>query len=202
MSRLLLFNKPYGVLTQFSAIDGRPTLKDYIPVPGVYPAGRLDVDSEGLLLLTDDGNLQASISDPRHKLAKRYWAQVDGTVLAGALQTLRGGLDLGDFCTRPCQARLIDEPAGLWPREPPIRYRKAIPTSWLEIELKEGKNRQVRRMTAKVGHPTLRLIRWAIGPWTLEGLLPGQWRETDASLLGTNPYTHRSTAGKVRRYTR
>lgn len=202
MSRLILFNKPYGVMTQFSAVDGRLTLKDYIPVPGVYPAGRLDADSEGLLLLTNDGSLQARISDPRHKLPKRYWAQVDGAVSEAALQALRGSLDLGDFRTKPCQARLLDEPAGLWSREPPIRYRKAIPTSWLEIEISEGKNRQVRRMTAKVGHPTLRLIRWAVGPWSLENLLPGQWRELDASLLDTNPYTLKSTVRKTRRYTR
>lgn len=177
MSRLLLFNKPYGVLTQFTSADGRPTLKDYIPVPGVYAAGRLDADSEGLLLLTDDGHLQSHISDPRHKQAKIYWAQVEGNPTEDALRQLCAGLDLGDFRTQPCRARLIDEPAGLWPRDPPIRYRKEIPTSWVEIELREGKNRQVRRMTAKVGYPTLRLIRWAIGAWTLAGLAPGEWRD-------------------------
>lgn len=178
MSRLILFNKPHGVLTQFTAADGRRTLKDYIPAPGVYAAGRLDADSEGLLLLTDDGRLQSRIADPRHKLPKIYWAQVDGVPDEAALQRMaRGGLDLGDFRTQPCRARLMAEPQGLWPRDPPIRYRKAIPTQWLEIELREGKNRQVRRMTAKIGHPTLRLIRWAIGDWTLAGLAPGQWRE-------------------------
>lgn len=175
MSRIVLFNKPYGVLTQFSGGDGRATLKDYIPLPGVYPAGRLDADSEGLLVLTDDGALQARIADPRNKLAKTYWAQVERIPDAQALTSLRRGLDLGDFVTKPCQASLVDEPSELWPRDPPIRYRAAIPTAWLELVLKEGKNRQVRRMTAKVGFPTLRLIRWAVGPWTLRGLAPGEW---------------------------
>jgi 23S rRNA pseudouridine2457 synthase len=176
MSCLVLFNKPYGVLTQFTSGDGKPTLKDYIPIPDVYSAGRLDADSEGLLLLTDDGKLQHRIADPRHKLPKIYWAQVEGIPDTEDLNRLMNGLDLGDFHTRPCRARLIDEPVGLWSRNPPIRYRQAIPTSWLEIELREGKNRQVRRMTAKVGHPTLRLVRWAIGTWTLDDLAPGEWR--------------------------
>jgi len=174
--RVLLFNKPYGVLTQFTAADGRATLADYIKVPGVYAAGRLDADSEGLLLLTDDGALQARISHPRHKLAKTYWAQVEGTPGEAALERLRRGVDLGDFRTKPCRARVIPEPQNLWPRDPPIRYRKEIPTSWLEIVITEGKNRQVRRMTAKVGYPTLRLIRWAIGDMTLAGLAGGAWR--------------------------
>lgn len=177
MPRLILLNKPYGVLTQFTDGDGRPTLKDYVPVPGVYPCGRLDADSEGLVVLTDDGALQARIADPRHKLAKVYWAQVEKVPEVTALQQLEQGLDLGDFITRPCHARLMAEPADLWPRNPPIRYRAAIPTAWVELTLKEGKNRQVRRMTAKVGHPTLRLIRWSVGEWTLAGLQPGQWRE-------------------------
>lgn len=177
MSTLLLFNKPFGVLTQFKATDGRPTLADFIPVAGVYAAGRLDADSEGLVVLTDDGRVQARVSDPRHKLAKRYWVQVDGEVSDSALMQLARGVNLGEYVTRPCQARRIEEPAGLWPRNPPIRVRKAIPTSWLEVVLKEGKNRQVRRMTAHVGFPTLRLIRWAVGDWTLEGLAPGQWCE-------------------------
>lgn len=177
MARLILLNKPYGVLTQFTDGEGRPTLKDYVPVPGVYPCGRLDSDSEGLVVLTDDGALQARIADPRHKLAKVYWAQVEKIPDAAALRQLSGGLDLGDFITRPCLARLMNEPENLWHREPPIRYRAAIPTGWVELTLKEGKNRQVRRMTAKVGHPTLRLIRWSVGDWTLEGLQPGEWRE-------------------------
>lgn len=180
MATVILFNKPYGVLCQFTSDAGRPCLKDYVPVPGVYPAGRLDTDSEGLLLLTDDGALQARITEPRRKLAKTYWAQVEGLPTAEALQALCGGLDLGDFVSRPCVARRMDEPPGLWPRDPPIRMRLHLPTAWLELKLEEGKNRQVRRMTAKIGHPTLRLIRWAVGPWTLQGLAPGQWRETEA----------------------
>jgi len=179
LSRLVLFNKPYGVLTQFSDTAGRPTLADYIPIPNVYPAGRLDADSEGLVVLTDDGGLQARIADPRHKLAKLYRVQVEGEPTEEALQKLRAGVDLGDFLTRPCQVRRIAEPEDLWQRNPPIRYRAAIPTGWLELVLQEGKNRQVRRMTARVGFPTLRLIRWAVGDWTAEGLAPGQWRELE-----------------------
>lgn len=179
MPRVILLNKPYGVLTQFTDAEGRPTLKDLVPVPGVYAAGRLDADSEGLVVLTDDGRLQARIAEPRHKLAKTYWAQVEGVPDEAALAALQAGVNLGDFVTRPCRARCIPEPSGLWPRQPPIRFRKQVADSWLEIVLTEGKNRQVRRMTAKVGHPTLRLIRWAIGPWTLAGLASGQWRETD-----------------------
>lgn len=175
-ARVILLNKPYDVLCQFTSEGGRASLKDFMPVPGVYAAGRLDADSEGLVVLTDDGALQARISHPRHKLAKTYWAQVEGVPDEAALARLRTGVDLGDFVTKPCQARLIAEPEGLWPRDPPIRYRAAIPTSWVELVLSEGKNRQVRRMTAKVGFPTLRLIRWAVGAWTLDGLAPGEWR--------------------------
>lgn len=181
MSRLILFNKPYGVLTQFTDSVGRPTLADFIPVPKVYAAGRLDADSEGLVVLTDDGTMQARIADPRHKLAKIYRVQVEGLPSDASLKQLAAGVDLGDFITRPCQARHIAEPPGLWQRNPPIRYRAAIPTSWLEIVLREGRNRQVKRMTARVGFPTLRLIRWAVGDWTLEGLAPGQWREVELS---------------------
>ena len=180
MRVLLALNKPYGVICKFSPEPGKRTLADYVDVRGVYPAGRLDTDSEGLLLLTDDGALQARIADPHHKLAKVYWAQVENVPTDEALERLRKGVDLGDFVTKPAHARLIDEPAELWPRDPPIRYRAKIPTAWLELTLREGKNRQVRRMTAKVGFPTLRLVRAAIGCVTLEGLAPGQWREIDA----------------------
>ena len=184
MSTVILFNKPCGVLCQFTSAAGRPCLNDYIPVPGVYAAGRLDTDSEGLLVLTGDGALQARIAEPRRKLAKTYWAQVEGLPDAAALRALCGGLDLGDFVSRPCEARRMDEPPGLWPRDPPIRVRLHIPTAWLELKLEEGKNRQVRRMTDKIGHPTLRLIRWAVGPWSLEGLVPGRWREAEVPEKG------------------
>jgi 23S rRNA pseudouridine2457 synthase len=177
MSRILLFNKPYGVICQFSRDGMHPTLADYIAVPDVYPAGRLDTDSEGLLLLTDDGRLQHRITDPRHKLAKTYWVQVEGVPDEAALQQLRQGVMLKDGMTLPAEVRLIAAPAGLWPRDPPIRVRQSIPDSWLELTIREGRNRQVRRMTAVVGHPTLRLIRCHIGNWGLHGLAPGQWRE-------------------------
>jgi 23S rRNA pseudouridine2457 synthase len=178
MPRLILFNKPYGVLTQFTDRSAaRPTLAEFIPIPGVYVAGRLDLDSEGLLLLTDDGKLQTRIADPRHKMPKTYWTQVEGSADVAALDKLKTGVLLNDGPTRPAQARQIVEPANLWPRDPPIRHRAAIPTSWIELTLREGRNRQVRRMTAAVGLPTLRLIRYRIGEWTLDGLAPGQWRE-------------------------
>jgi 23S rRNA pseudouridine2457 synthase len=181
---LIALNKPFGVICKFRPEPGRPTLADFIEQPGVYPAGRLDTDSEGLLLLTDDGALQARISNPRHKLAKVYWAQVEGLPTEEALSSLRkGGLDLGDFRTQPAGARLIEEPENLWPRDPPIRYRAKIPTAWLELGLREGKNRQVRRMTAKVGFPTLRLVRAKIGQVSVAGLAPGEWREVDAATL-------------------
>lgn len=180
MSRLLLFNKPYGVLSQFTPEAGHRSLADFIPLRGVYPAGRLDADSEGLLLLTDDGLLQKRIADPQHKLPKTYWVQVEGVPGDDALERLKRGLDLGDFISRPCEAERIGEPGGLWPRNPPIRQRKHIPTTWLKVVLREGKNRQVRRMTAKCGHPALRLVRAEIGPWSLDGLAPGQWRAVAA----------------------
>jgi 23S rRNA pseudouridine2457 synthase len=180
MSRILLFNKPFGVICQFSRDGAHPTLADYIAVPEVYPAGRLDTDSEGLLLLTDDGRLQHRITDPKHKLPKIYRVQVEGVPDEAALEKLRRGVMLKDGMTLPAEARSIAEPADLWPRNPPVRFRQAIPTSWLELTIREGKNRQVRRMTAAVGFPTLRLIRYAIGGWTLDGLAPGQWRQEEA----------------------
>ncbi len=180
MSDLILFNKPYGVICQFSADGKHPTLKDYIAVKDAYAAGRLDTDSEGLLVLTSDGALQQRITDPVHKFRKTYWAQVEGEPSVEALQQLQRGVDVGDFVSAPAAARAIMEPGGLWPRNPPIRFRKAIPSSWLELTIAEGKNRQVRRMTAKVGLPTLRLIRYRIGDWTLDGLAPGEWRRLKA----------------------
>jgi 23S rRNA pseudouridine2457 synthase len=179
VARLILFNKPFGVLCQFTSREPRITLADFIPVTGVYPAGRLDADSEGLVLLTDDGNLQHRISDPRHKLPKRYLVQVEGGIGDEAIARLERGVPLRDGLTRPAQARCVDEPA-LWERVPPIRMRREIPTSWLELRIVEGRNRQVRRMTAAVGFPTLRLVRAAIGPWELGDLGPGEWREVDA----------------------
>lgn len=180
MSRLILFNKPYGVLSQFTdsgtAGSPRPTLSGFIAVPGVYPAGRLDQDSEGLLLLTDDGRLQARIADPKFKLSKTYLVQVEGEVAQEALGALRRGVRLKDGPTLPAEAERITVPA-LWSRDPPVRFRKTVPDCWLQLTIREGRNRQVRRMTAAVGHPTLRLVRWAIGDWTLDGLAPGEWRE-------------------------
>jgi 23S rRNA pseudouridine2457 synthase len=161
--RLLALNKPFGTICQFSPHETRASLADWVKVPGVYPAGRLDSDSEGLLLLTDDGALQARIAEPRHKLVKRYWAQVEGAPDDAAIKKLASGVDLGDYVTRPCHAQLITPPETLWPRNPPIRFRAAIPTTWIELAITEGKNRQVRRMTAAVGFPTLRLVRVGIG---------------------------------------
>ncbi len=184
MTRLIRFNKPFGVLSQFTdrgnADSPRATLSDHIDWPGVYPAGRLDRDSEGLMLLTDNGRLQAHIADPKHKLAKTYWVQVEGQIAADALESLQRGVALKDGMTRPAKARAIPEPADLWPRDPPIRVRKSVPDSWIELTIREGRNRQVRRMTAAVGHPTLRLIRYSIGDWTLDGLPTGRWEKLPA----------------------
>ena len=176
LMRLLALNKPFGTICQFSAHETRASLADWVSVPGVYPAGRLDSDSEGLLLLTDDGALQARIAEPRHKLLKRYWAQVEGAVDAAALKKLARGVDLGDYVTKPCRADYVDPADRLWPRTPPIRYRAAIPTTWIELSIAEGKNRQVRRMTAAVGFPTLRLVRVGIGALDIFalGLMPGE----------------------------
>ena len=193
---LIAFNKPFGVICQFSIDGGKPTLADFIRLPDVYPAGRLDTDSEGLVLLTDDGSLQARISSPRFKLKKVYWAQVEGVPTDAAIAALRKGIDLGDFVTLPAGASRIDSPA-LWPRDPPIRRRLAIPTSWLEMSLREGKNRQVRRMTAKVGYPTLRLVRIAVGACRLPilGIDPGAWCEIDPRSLWRTP-TNAQAEGK------
>ena len=173
---MILLNKPYGVLCQFTGDGARPTLKDFVNVPRVYPAGRLDTDSEGLVVLTADGALQARIAHPKHKLAKTYWVEVEGIPSDAQLERLARGVDIDGVPSRPATARAIPEPPGLWPRNPPIRVRKAIPTAWLELVIAEGRNRQVRRMTAAVWLPTLRLVRWAVGAWTLEGLAPGSWR--------------------------
>ncbi|MDE8651225.1 pseudouridine synthase [Novosphingobium album (ex Liu et al. 2023)] len=179
MARLILFNKPYGVLSQFTdrgTETSRPTLSAFIDLPGVYPAGRLDRDSEGLLLLTGDGRLQARIADPKFKLPKTYLVQVEGDPDPASLERLRRGVTLNDGPTLPAQVERIAAPE-LWPRDPPVRFRKSVPDCWLELTIREGRNRQVRRMTAAVGHPTLRLVRWRIGEWSLEGIAPGQWRE-------------------------
>lgn len=177
MPKLLLLNKPYGVICQFSPSGDHRTLKDFVPVTGVYPAGRLDTDSEGLVLLTDDGALQHQITDPRHKLPKTYFVEVEGAPDDDALQPLRTGVQLPDYKARPAEVSLCPPPDWLWPRTPPVRIRRHIPTTWLRLILREGRNRQVRRMTAAVGFPTLRLIRHAIGSWTLDNIPPGQWRE-------------------------
>ena len=177
MPDLILFNKPFDVLCQFTDSGGqRQTLAEFIDAPGYYPAGRLDKDSEGLVVLTNDGRLQARIADPRHKLPKTYHVQVEGEPDQSALDRMRGGLTLKDGPTKPAKARLIAPPDYIWPRNPPVRFRKTVPDCWIEIILTEGRNRQVRRMTAAIGHPTLRLIRYSIGDWTLAGLQPGTWR--------------------------
>jgi 23S rRNA pseudouridine2457 synthase len=182
VARLVVFNKPYGVLSQFTPEGRWRALAEFIPVKDVYVAGRLDADSEGLLLLTDDGSLQARIAHPKYKLTKTYWAQVEGEPSEADLEPLRRGVHLSDFTARPAGVRRIAEPSGLWPRQPPIRERKAIPTRWLEITIAEGKNRQVRRMTAAIGYPTLRLIRARIGSLTLDGLASGEWRQFEGGL--------------------
>ncbi|NWK78345.1 pseudouridine synthase [Aquitalea sp. LB_tupeE] len=195
MPALFLFNKPYGVICQFSRHELHPTLKDHISTPGIYPAGRLDTDSEGLLLLTGEGALQHRISDPRWKLPKTYWVQVEGRASEEQLAALRAGVDLGDFVTRPAQVRQIDPPA-LWERKPPVRFRKTVPDCWLEIIISEGKNRQVRRMTAKVGLPTLRLVRAAIGPWQLGDMQPGELRSIEVNLEDLPALSHAERLSK------
>jgi 23S rRNA pseudouridine2457 synthase len=182
MSRTILFNKPFDVLSQFTDTKSptkRQTLSDFIDVPKVYPAGRLDRDSEGLMILTDDGKLQAQISNPKHKLPKTYYVQVEGAPDDSDLQALRDGVTLKDGLTRPAQIKRIDAPA-LWERDPPVRFRKSIPDTWLEISISEGRNRQVRRMTAHIGFPTLRLVRWKVGIWSLDGIAQGTWQDAIA----------------------
>jgi 23S rRNA pseudouridine2457 synthase len=179
MSKLLLFNKPHGVICQFSANDKHTGLAEFIPVKNVYPAGRLDHDSEGLVLLTDDGRLQHKIAHPKNKMPKTYWVQVDNCISDEALAQLHKGVQLKDGMTKPSQCKRMNEPENLWPRDPPVRFRKNIPTSWIELTLKEGRNRQVRRMTAAVGFPTLRLIRVRVGEWEIEDLRPGNYRVLD-----------------------
>ncbi len=178
MAKIILLNKPYGVLCQFTDNEGRPTLADYITEKNVYAAGRLDKDSEGLVLLTDDGELQHKITDPKHKLEKTYVVQVEGDITQDAINKLRAGVKLKDGLTQPAKAKIINQPENLWPRDPPIRQRKNIPTSWIELKISEGRNRQVRRMTAAVNFPTLRLIRTAVGEWNLDDSLPGESRIT------------------------
>lgn len=181
MTKIILFNKPFNVLSQFTdagtAGSDRKTLSEFIDVPDVYAAGRLDKDSEGLLVLTDNGRLQHKISDPKHKTSKTYWVQVEGVPSDTAIQSLRAGVKLKDGMTAPAKVRKIEEPTGLWQRNPPVRFRKTVPDSWLEITITEGRNRQVRRMTAAVDHPTLRLIRYSVGSWTLDGIANGEWTE-------------------------
>lgn len=185
MPRIILFNKPYDVLCQFTDAQGRPTLADYIKQKEFYPAGRLDRDSEGLVVLSERGELQHRIAHPKHKMTKTYWVQIEGIPDETALQQLRKGVELKDGITLPAEVRRIGEPEMLWPRIPPIRVRQSIPDSWLELTIREGRNRQVRRMTAAVGHPTLRLIRYAVGPWSIDGLASGEWKMVEAVPLPT-----------------
>ncbi len=206
MARVVLLNKPFGVLCQFTGPPGAPTLADYVKVPGVYPAGRLDTDSEGLLVLTDSGPLQTRLSDPKHKTWKRYWVQVEGEPDDGALEALRAGVRYRDVLTLPARAERMEEPAGLWPRDPPVRFRAAIPTSWLCLEIREGRNRQVRHMTAAVGFPTLRLIRAQVGDWALADLAPGASRlveiaeiAAEAHRTGRPPGTKNPPGGGFRK---
>lgn len=199
MPKLILFNKPYQVISQFSEAGDKQTLAKYIDIPGVYPAGRLDYDSEGLLLLTDDGQLQHRIAHPKHKSPKTYWVQVEGIPSLANLERLRKGIELKDGLTLPAKIKVIDEPE-LWERTPPIRQRANIPTTWLEITIKEGRNRQVRRMTAAIDHPTLRLVRTQIGQWSLKNIVPGEYQELEVEAPPTKkrPYPQKGKFDKMR----
>lgn len=199
MPPVILFNKPYGVICQFSPSGTYRTLKDFVPIPDVYPAGRLDTDSEGLVVLTNDGVLQHHITDPQHKLAKTYFVEVEGSPSDDALTPLRDGIELSDFRARPAQVALVASPDWLWPRVPPVRIRQAIPTTWLQLTIHEGRNRQVRRMTAAAGFPTLRLIRHRVGPWTLAGIAPGTWQATPRSIPIDSQMTPKRGLGETSR---
>lgn len=198
---LILFNKPFQVLSQFSAEGEKATLKDFIDIPNVYPAGRLDYDSEGLLLLTDDGALQQRIAHPRFGKEKEYWVQIEGVPSEADLERLRVGVTLKDGPTRPARVEIIPEP-GLWPRDPPVRFRKNIPTTWLSLIISEGRNRQVRRMTAHIGFPTLRLVRWRIGDWTVEGIASGAFRMLTTPPASARPAAPHSRSGTARQRAR
>ncbi len=188
-TQVILLNKPYGVICQFTPSGNHPTLKDVMPVAEVYPAGRLDTDSEGLVVLTGDGDLQHRITDPRHKLPKTYFVEVEGAPADAALAPLRKGIQLSDYRALPAEVALVEPPDWLWPRVPPVRFRQNIPTTWLKITIREGRNRQIRHMTAAAGFPTLRLIRHSVGPWTLADMAPGAWKIADASILSDAPST-------------
>jgi 23S rRNA pseudouridine2457 synthase len=196
---LLLLNKPFRVLTQFTSEDGKATLRDFVHAPGMRAAGRLDYDSEGLVLLTDSGALQTQLADPRWKQGKTYFVQVDGEIDEPALERLRRGVTLNDGPTLPAEAERVDEPEWLWPRDPPIRFRKEIPTSWLKLTIREGRNRQVRRMSAAVDHPTLRLIRYGVGPWTVDGLAPGESRRVPPTEVEKFTSQYRPAASRASR---
>ena len=205
-TQVILLNKPYGVICQFTPSGKHRTLKDVVPIAEVYPAGRLDTDSEGLVVLTGDGDLQHRITDPRHKLPKTYFVEVEGAPADAALAPLRKGIQLSDYRARPAEVTLVAPPDWLWPRVPPVRFRQNIPTTWLKITIREGRNRQIRHMTAAAGLPTLRLIRYSVGPWTLADIAPGAWTIADASILGyskPNPEfagprpPHKHSSGRV-----